>query len=76
MPRRPRVTAAQVIRVLKRIGFQLVRQSGSHQVYQNAAGQRASVPFHAGSILKPKTLASILEDADLTFEEFGRLLRG
>jgi len=32
------------------------------------------VPFHAGDILKPKTLQSILLEADLTVDELRELL--
>lgn len=39
----PRVTANKVIRVLERVGFQMVRQSGSHKIYKNKEGIR--VPF-------------------------------
>lgn len=31
----PRVTASDVIKVLEKIGFSLVRQSGSHKIYRN-----------------------------------------
>lgn len=70
MTRLPRVTAAQVIKVLEKNGFALVRQSGSHMIYRNAAGQRVTVPFHAGKILHPKLLKSILRDAELTPDLF------
>ena len=74
-PRLPRVTAKQAIRVLEKIGFGLVRQSGSHKIYKNATGKRATVPFHAGKILHPKVLKSILADTELTVEEFIQLLK-
>lgn len=74
-PRLPRVTAKQVIRVLEKIGFGLARQSGSHRIYKNAIGRRATVPFHAGKILHPKVLKSILADAELTVEGFIQLLK-
>ncbi len=31
----PRVTAADVIRVLEKSGFLFARQSGSHKIYKN-----------------------------------------
>jgi predicted RNA binding protein YcfA (HicA-like mRNA interferase family) len=37
--------------------------------------KRVTVPFHAGKILHPKVLKSILADAELTVEEFARLLK-
>ena len=74
MTRLPRVTATEVIKVLEKTGFILVRQSGSHKIYKNAAGRRVTVPFHAGEVLPPKLLKSILRDADLSVEAFDRML--
>ena len=31
----PKITAVNVIKVLEKIGFVLVRQSGSHKIYKN-----------------------------------------
>ena len=71
----PRVTAAEVIRVLERSGFLLVRQSGSHKIFRNEEGKRATVPFHSGRILHPKILRSVLREANLTMEEFQARLK-
>ena len=37
-------------------------------------GKRVDIPIHAGETLAPKTLESILEHANLTVEEFQKLL--
>jgi predicted RNA binding protein YcfA (HicA-like mRNA interferase family) len=66
MTRLPRVTAQEIIRVLERRGFVMVRQSGSHKIFRNPEGTRITVPFHSGKILHPKLLKSILEDAGLS----------
>ena len=71
----PRVTAREVIKVLEKIGFHLARQSGSHKIYKNDKGVRVTVPYHSGKVLHPKLLKSILRDADLTVEEFKRILK-
>lgn len=71
----PRVTATDVIKVLEKAGFTFSRQSGSHKIYKNKAGKRATVPYHSGKILHPKTFSSILRDADLTVEKFNELLK-
>lgn len=70
----PRVTADDVIKAFERIGFFFSRQSGSHKIYKNKEGKRVTVPYHSGKILHPKVLKSILNDADLTVEEFKELL--
>jgi len=71
----PRITATEAIKVLEQAGFSFSRQSGSHKIYKNREGKRATVPYHPGKILHPKVLASILRDADLTAEKFKELLK-
>jgi predicted RNA binding protein YcfA (HicA-like mRNA interferase family) len=70
----PRVTANDVIRVVEKIGFILVRHSGSHKIYKNSDGKRVTIPYHGTEILKVKTLKSILNDANLKVDEFTNLL--
>ena len=70
----PRVTAVDAIRGLESAGFFFSRQSGSHKIYKNKEGKRATVPYHSGKILHPKVLTSILRDADLTVEKFKKLI--
>lgn len=71
----PRVTATDIISILEKTGFIFKRQSGSHKIYKNREGRRVTVPFHSGKILHPKTLRSILRDADLTDDKFKELLK-
>ncbi len=71
----PRVTALDVLKVLKRVGFHLARQSGSHKIYKNKEGKRVTVPYHSGKILHPKVFANILKDANLTVEKFKEFLK-
>lgn len=70
----PRLTALEVIKALEKSGFVLVRQSGSHKIYKNSEGRRATVPFHSGKILHPKVLKSIMNEADLGIDELKKLL--
>ncbi len=44
MAKLPRLTAKQIIAVLEKVGFALTRQSGSHMIFKNASGKRATVP--------------------------------
>ncbi len=60
MPKLPRLTAREICSVLEKLGFSMTRQSGSHLIYKNAEGKRATVPFHAAKILHPKILKSII----------------
>ena len=73
--RLPRLTAREIIRVLEKRGFSLSRSSGSHHIYKNSAGKRVTIPVHAGKILHPKVLTSILRDMGMTTEELKQDLR-
>jgi predicted RNA binding protein YcfA (HicA-like mRNA interferase family) len=68
------VTARQVIGVLKKINFRWARQKGSHAIYKNAEGKRATVPVHSRKTLHPKVVQNILRDAGLSVEEFIALM--
>lgn len=72
--RLPRVTASNVVKAIERAGFFLSRQSGSHKIYKNKEGKRVTVAYHAGKIIHPKVLKSILRDADMTVNRFKELL--
>lgn len=74
MSKLPWVTADQVISAIQKIDFKFSRQTGSHKIFKNQKGKRVTVPYHTGKIIHPKVLLSIINDAELTVEEFIELL--
>jgi predicted RNA binding protein YcfA (HicA-like mRNA interferase family) len=71
MPKLRRVSGAEAIRALERLGFEQVRQRGSHVVLKKQTAQGAVgcvVPLHRE--LAVGTLHSILEQAGVTVEDF------
>jgi predicted RNA binding protein YcfA (HicA-like mRNA interferase family) len=75
-PKLPRVDCQQLIRALKRAGFEEQRQRGSHLHLRRATdGRRVTVPVHAGRIVPPGALRAILRDADISPDGFQRLLK-
>lgn len=68
-PRLPSKSAAQVVRILERHGFERVRQSGSHLILRHADGRRVTVPMHTSKDLGRGLLARIMKDAGLTIED-------
>lgn len=67
MTRLPRIAAASAEARLKLLGFFLVRQRGSHRIYENAAGKCVVVPFHTSKILHPKVLKTIMKQAGIEY---------
>ena len=67
MPSLPRVSGAETIRALERLGFVVVRQRGSHIVLRRGS-IGCVVPNHRE--LKTGTLSGVLKQAGVTPEEF------
>ena len=71
MSKLPVVAARDVIRVAQRLGFEFDRQRGSHAVYLRTSDKRRIViPVHKGRDLKPGTLRGLIDDMNLSVEEF------
>lgn len=71
MPRLPRLSGEEVIRALERLGFQWIRQRGSHVMLKRVTldGEIGCVvPLHRE--LAVGTLRSVLKQARVTPEEF------
>ena len=60
-----RVTAAELLRILRNYGFEIVDQRGSHAHLENPRGIRLTVPVHAGRIIGPGLLLAILRQAGI-----------
>ena len=71
MPKLPRISSKKAIRVLERLGFEQVRQTGSHVVMKKETKEGkigCIIPIHRE--LKVGTLSGILKQAQITPDEF------
>ena len=71
MPKIPRISTREAIQGLERLGFEQVRQTGSHVVMKKETEEGKMgcvVPIHRE--LKVGTLSSVLKQAKVTVEEF------
>jgi predicted RNA binding protein YcfA (HicA-like mRNA interferase family) len=61
----------EIIRILKRFGFEFYRQAaGSHEIWFNAAtGKFTTIPNHSGD-MPEGTLRAILKQAGIDAEDF------
>ncbi len=71
MPKLPHISGAQAIKIFERLGFVVMRQSGSHIVLRKGSAG-CVVPNHKE--LKVGTLAGILRQAGVSVDEFLRVL--
>ena len=74
MPKLPALRGNEVIRVLGKVGFQVIRQKGSHVRMKQEDRRVVTIPVHVGKTIGIGLLGKILCDAELTREEFIELL--
>ena len=67
MPKLPRISGAEVVRAMRRLGFEVARQRGSHIVLRRGS-IGCVVPNHRE--VKVGTLSGILKQAEISADEF------
>jgi predicted RNA binding protein YcfA (HicA-like mRNA interferase family) len=61
-------------RLLTKLGFQAIRQRGSHVFYRHPDGRTTTLPRHAGRDLARPLVREILREVELSPDEFRRHL--
>lgn len=66
--------ARQLAKILHQLGFECIRQKGSHAFYEHPDGRTTILPVHAGEEISKGLLHKIItEDLKISIEEFNRL---
>ena len=74
MAKLPQLSAVKLAKIIKKIGFQFIRQQGSHMFFKHSDGRATVVPNHPGENLGPGLLLKIIkEDLQMSREEFEKL---
>lgn len=63
------VTGRQLIKLLSKMGFEVVRRKGSHNFLKHADGRCTVVPVHAGETIGRGLLSQIMRDCELASED-------
>jgi len=66
----PILKPQEVIKVLKKLGFEEVRQKGSHIQFKHKDGRMTTVPFHKGKDVSPILLKLIIKEIKISLEDF------
>ena len=72
----PTLTAKELISILQKIGFENVRQKGSHIFFRHPDGRTTLVPRHDREDIGKGLLRQILKEIEMAPEEFSKLLNG
>jgi len=68
------IPAKKVIKLLNKIGFEVVRHRGSHVILKHPDGRVTVVPVHSGEDIGRGLLSKIIKDTRITREQFLKLL--
>jgi predicted RNA binding protein YcfA (HicA-like mRNA interferase family) len=74
----PAANYRDISKVAKKLGFYFYRQAkGSHEIWRRDKDSRqTTIPNHGSKIIKCRTLKAILEDLQISAEEFIKLRKG
>jgi predicted RNA binding protein YcfA (HicA-like mRNA interferase family) len=74
MSKLPQITANELIKILEKAGFSVIRQKGSHVFLKHSDGRTTVIPNHPGEKLDRGLLNKILrKDVQISREEFDKL---
>lgn len=73
MPKLPLVSGKTAIKVFIKIGYQVIRQKGSHIRLHHPKKKPLTVPNH--KVLGKGLLRKLLRDSELLIEDFIKLLK-
>ena len=69
MSRLPNLTGKQLLAVLARLGFEVVRTRGSHHFLKHPDGRSTVVPVHSGETIGRGLMAKIFRDTEVTRDQ-------
>jgi len=67
--KRPVLSGKELVRALRKLGFEVIRIRGSHHFLRHADGRVTVVPVHGKEPIGPGLLGKILQDCGVTVDE-------
>ncbi len=74
MTKLPILRGEEIVKLLQSIGFEKIRQKGSHVYLRHPDGRSTVVPIHKGRDIDRGLLRKIIRDVELSYEEFIQLV--
>ena len=75
MSKLPSLTGREIISILKKAGFVVERQRGSHIFMKHSDGRATVVPVHSGETIGPGLLSKILRDVEMIKDDYLKILK-
>ena len=76
MPKLPLLTANELAKIIKKVGFEFKRQEGSHMFFEHSDGRTTIIPNHPGEDIDRGLLNKIVKhDLKISREGFLKLVK-
>jgi predicted RNA binding protein YcfA (HicA-like mRNA interferase family) len=69
------IDSRKMEKLLFKLGFERIRQKGSHVFYRHPDGRTTSIPHHPGRDLARPLIKEILREIELRVEEYSENLK-
>ena len=69
------LNSKELEKLIVKLGFVKVRQRGSHVIYKHNDGRKTVIPFHIGKDLPRPLTRAILNEIELTVDEYNNLIK-
>ncbi len=69
------IDSSKMEKLLFKLGFEKVRQKGSHVFYRHPDGRYTTVPHHKGRMLARPLIREILKEIKMDVEEYNKYLQ-
>ena len=66
----PLVTGEEMTKIVHKLGFEMVHLKGSHTIWKHKDGRITTIPIHPGKDLGRGLIRKILNDIDISVEEY------
>ena len=73
MPKLNPISGKKLAKILKSLGFEVIRVKGSHHYFHHDDGRSTTVPIHSNEDVATGTMRAILADVKLSVEEYNKL---
>ena len=73
MSRLALIRAQEMEKILFKLGFERLRQKGSHAFYLHPDGRTTTIPFHSGKDLPRPLLRDILKEINVNISDYNNL---
>ena len=68
------IDAKRMEKLLLLLGFEKIRQKGSHVFYKHPNGRTTTVPHHKGRVLVRPLIREILREIEITVDDYNKYL--